>query len=472
MSCCAADAAALQFVTTTCPSGTQYQEYTGCTISVTGGTPPYTWSTSTSASYASLPEGLSLNPSNGAISATQILGQGGYGVLITVTDSTSTQISQQFNFAIAGANAWMSQVFAANSVFKARVDAATTGLPVYSGPGSSFGNNSGLHPSFGANPLPQPNGIPAIQVASSQTPDTVASYLYQFYFGIAGAGDSGSCTSGLCPIVAPIPANTPVEGSVNACSGDGHALIYQTAGNGTSGSLWEMWQFYPSNATCYRSGGSTTYQDSSNFLLVNPVSNAPPPFGYGTTDAAGLPILPLLPTADEVIGTGTPTNPNGSIPHALRFTMDNIIPLKQPTWPATTGTAGDASCTGYSAGQRFDMANPPAACPTGKIPFGARMRLKSSIYESLPACFSSSPQAKIVVTALYQYGMFFADNGSYGYITGTPDSRWVDSDLQCLHQITLQNFEMVNESSLAVNGYNSDQVGSVMQNGVGGGVVP
>jgi hypothetical protein len=49
------------------------------------------------------------------------------------------------------------------------------------------------------------------------------------------------------------------------------------------------------------------------------------------------------------------------------------------------------------------------------------------------------------------YGIIVADNGGSGYIIGTPDTRWNDTDLSCLQNLTLANFEPVNVSSLIIN---------------------
>jgi len=67
-----------------------------------------------------------------------------------------------------------------------------------------------------------------------------------------------------------------------------------------------------------------------------------------------------------------------------------------------------------------------------------------------PTCASTSPQAAIIITAMRNYGIILADNGSSGGIIGTPDTRWNDTDLACLRSLTLANFEPVNVSSLMV----------------------
>ena len=60
-------AGTLQITTSSVPAATQYQTY-NTTLSATGGTAPYAWSVVSSTSV-SLPEGMSLDPSSGVISA-------------------------------------------------------------------------------------------------------------------------------------------------------------------------------------------------------------------------------------------------------------------------------------------------------------------------------------------------------------------------------------------------------------------
>src|SRR5580698_3084079 len=79
--------AQLAITTTSCPSGTQSTLYAGCTISATGGTPPYTFSVDKSGTYAPLPEGMTLNAFTGVVTSSQIGGEGGYTVGFIVNDS-------------------------------------------------------------------------------------------------------------------------------------------------------------------------------------------------------------------------------------------------------------------------------------------------------------------------------------------------------------------------------------------------
>ena len=69
---------------------------------------------------------------------------------------------------------------------------------------------------------------------------------------------------------------------------------------------------------------------------------------------------------------------------------------------------------------------------------GMRLRLKASYDIS-----SFPPQAQIILTALKQYGMIMADNGSSMFVTGDPDNRWSNDDLGTLKQVPASAFEVL-----------------------------
>lgn len=416
----------LTITTTSCPSGTQGTAYAGCTIVATGGTPPYTYSISASASISPLPEGMALNSSTGDVTSSLIGGQGTYTPEFVVKDSANTQATQSINLAINGDNAFLATVFPSTSIFHHRVDAATTSLPVDNSPAAPIYSGyltSTIKPFFGGDSYETfPNGIPAIEVPYNQPDVAVSTTLYQHYF-----------TSG------PIPAYAPVEGTSRS-TGDRHVLLYLEAGGGNNPALYEMWQ------GIYENGPWT---DSSNALWPNVSSNALTAQGQGTSDAAGLPVGPLLANADEVIGTGTPEAPAGTIKHPIRFTLNNM--LNYWVWPATE-TAGVGSCTQngntIATESEISQSSPPSSC-TMSGPAGEIYRLKASV--TTPSCASTSPQANIIITALRDYGIILADNGDSGGLIGTPDARWNDNDLSCLRSLTLADFEPVNVSSLMVS---------------------
>jgi hypothetical protein len=343
-----------------------------------------------------------------------------------VTDSAHAQATQQITFAINGDSAFLANIFPLTSIFHHRVDAASTSLPVDTSPAAAIYSgylSATIKPFFGNTDGAFPNGIPAIDVPYNQADVSVTTTVYQSYF-----------SSG------PIPANAPVEGTSNS-TGDRHVLVYLEAGGGNNPALYEMWQ------GIYEDGPWT---DSSNALWPDVSSNDLTPQGKGTSDAAGLPVAPLLVTADEVIGTGTPSSPNGAVLHPIRFTLNHM--LNYWVWPATE-TAGVGSCTAAGGSSipgesQISQSSPPVSC-TMTGPAGEIYRLKASA--ATPSCTATSPQAAIIITALRDYGIILADNGASGGLIGTPDARWNDSDLSCLKSLTLSDFEPVNVASLIVS---------------------
>ncbi|MGH7734505.1 MAG: hypothetical protein ACREOE_12595, partial [Gemmatimonadales bacterium] len=421
------DAGPLTLTTTSCPGGTQLAAYAGCTLVATGGTPPYAYSVSTNTNYPPLPEGLSLAAASGKITSSLIGGQGTYGPLLVVTDSKGATASRQISFAIKGSNAYLSTIFPSTSIFHHRVDAATTSLPVDTSPAAPIDTayqTATVKPFFGGNASANfPNGIPAIEVPYDQATVSVSTTMYQSYF-----------TSG------PIPAYAPVE-STSRDTGDRHVLVYLEARGSSKPALYEMWQ------GIYQGGPWT---DSSNALWTDVTSNALTTQGNGTSDAAGLPVGPLLANADEVIGSGTASAPSGTVQHPVRFTVPHM--LNYWVWPGTE-SAGQGSCTatgGAAIGTEsmISQSSPPASC-TFTGPSGEIYRLKASV--STPSCAATSPQAAVLITGFRNYGIILADNGSSGGLIGTPDARWNDSDLSCITSLTLSDFEPVNVSSLIVS---------------------
>ena len=419
-------AGALTIATTRCPGGTQGTVYAGCTISASGGTSPYTFSVSTNVNYPPLPEGMALNATTGKITSSRIGGQGTYGTLLVVRDAKNAQATREISFAIDGNNAFLANIFPAGSIFHHRVDAASTGLPVDTSPAAHIASGDlgeTIKPFFGHADGTFPSGSPVIKVPYNQADVTVKTTEYQSYF-----------TSG------PIPSYAPVEGTRKS-TGDRHVLVYRAAGGGKNPALYEMWE------GIYEAGPWT---DSSNALWPDVASNALTPEGKGTSDAAGLPVAPLLANADEVIGGGTSASPKGVMKHPIRFTVDRM--LDYWVWPATE-TAGSGTCAasgGKAVPTRtvLSQSSPPASCTTTE-PAGEIYRLKVSTAD--PPCTATSPQAAIIITAMRDYGIILADNGSSGGLGGTPDARWNDDDLSCLRSLTLADFEPVNVSSLMVS---------------------
>jgi hypothetical protein len=416
----------LTITTTSCAGGTQGTAYAGCTIVASGGSAPYTYSSKHKFQLSPLTRRAVAERSYGTDKQHEDWRSGHVQPTIVVTDSAHAQATQQITFAINGDNTFLATYFPSTSIFHHRVDAASTSLPVDTSPAAAIYSgylSATIKPFFGNTDGAFPNGIPALDVPYNQADVSVTTTVYQSYF-----------TSG------PIPANAPVEGTSNS-TGDRHVLVYLEAGGGKNPALYEMWQgIY--------AGGPWT--DSSNALWPDVSSNDMTPQGMGTSDAAGLPVAPLLVNADEVIGTGAPSSPNGAVLHPIRFTLNHM--LNYWVWPATQ-TAGVGSCDAAGSGSiptesQISQSSPPASC-TMSGPAGEIYRLKAST--ATPSCVMTSPQAAIIITALRAYGIILADNGSSGGLIGTPDARWNDGDLSCLTSLTLADFEPVNVASLIVS---------------------
>jgi hypothetical protein len=192
----------------------------------------------------------------------------------------------------------------------------------------------------------------------------------------------------------PIPAGAPVEGGETS-HGDRHILVVDR----DHWKLFELFAAYPAGSG-YAAGSGAVFDLASNELR---------PAGWTSADAAGLPIFPGLVRYDEAVE-------RGEIRHALRFTA------------ARTRRAY------VSPARHFASASNDPALP----PMGMRVRLKAAFD------ISGFPHgARVVLQALKTYGMFLADNGGNWYLSGAPDDRWNDDDLNTLKELTGNDFEVV-----------------------------
>jgi hypothetical protein len=199
----------------------------------------------------------------------------------------------------------------------------------------------------------------------------------------------------------PIPANAPVEGAGE--EGDRHVLVLQRG----SCKLYELY-------SAQRQGSGWAAGSGAVFNLRG---NQLRPEGWTSADAAGLPSFPLLVRYPEVHA--------GRIDHALRVTVQET--QRGYIHPATH-YASDSS-----------DANLP--------PMGLRLRLKASY--SLAGFHGES---LIVLRALKRYGLIVADNGSSWYITGAPNPRWNDDDLEQIKRVPGSAFEAVDTGPILHHG--------------------
>jgi hypothetical protein len=74
---------------------------------------------------------------------------------------------------------------------------------------------------------------------------------------------------------------------------------------------------------------------------------------------------------------------------------------------------------------------------------GMRVRLKANYDIS-----KFSPAMQVILTALKKYGLILADNGGDWFVTGAPDPRWNDEELNTLKRIKGRDFEVVKMEGL------------------------
>jgi len=251
---------------------------------------------------------------------------------------------------------------------------------------SNIINNIGatvtLHPDFGSGTYAGASiGIPYQVEASTQPKVTVTLGTF------ASESDPGPM---------PIPPGALVEGypKTNG-NGDHHLLVLDKDG---------CWLYELYHATALKSGGWKA--DSS--AIWDMTINEQRPYTWTSADAAGLPIFVGLVRYDEVAAL--------AINHALRFTVP------------TTRQAFVAPASHWAS----SVTDPNAP------PMGTRLRLKASFDIS---GFSAANQ--VILTAMKKYGIILADNGSAIFISGVPDSRWNNTDLNNLKSIAASNFEVV-----------------------------
>ena len=229
-----------------------------------------------------------------------------------------------------------------------------------------------------------PIGIPYDVVCGSQ-PKVKVTFRPNAYDGNYGSESD--------PGPYPIPLNAPIEGNGQ---GDSHVIVIDKDNK----VLYELYNASLNNGKWEASSGA----------IFNLKSNALRPAGWTSADAAGLPIFPGLVRFDEIAAR--------VIKHPIRFTLSsgNV----QPAYISPARHSVNSSGGQYA------------------LPFGAKLRLKAGFV------ISKYPwRLQVILTAMKKYGIILADIGSNMYISGVPDSRWNNDELQQLSTVTAADFEVV-----------------------------
>jgi hypothetical protein len=296
-------------------------------------------------------------------------------------------------------------MFPATSIFNTRID-DTSRFPAHAssgqwialvGAGTHLMANWGL----GSDPSDAANywGLPVNTIASSGTAWPLVSFDggYPGKSDCATTADGGGIVQG-CAGTNPADRRFPFPSGRTLVEGnaDAHVLVVDAG-------ACRLWEAFGAR----QSGGQWFAMSTATWDLR---SNALRPDGWGSADAAGLPITPLLARAPEAS--------TGEIRHALRVTFRDAALSLDHAWPARFAAGGD---------------NP------GAIPFGSLLRLRADF--AIPANWST--QAKAVALAAQRYGLYVADNGADLYVQGEPSAAWDATASQQLATITLADMEFV-----------------------------
>ena len=250
---------------------------------------------------------------------------------------------------------------------------------------AACGATRSLHPDFGTTYDGAPWGIPFVTVRGTQARVPVT-------FDYADESDPGPY---------PIPPAAPIEGGASS-TGDRHVLVIDV----DAWKLYELFDAHPVNGGASWQAGSGAVFDLS--------SNALRPQGWTSADAAGLPIFAGLVRYDEAVTAG-------AITHALRFTCPTTRRAYVP--PARHYASSDTD------------PNLP--------PMGMRVRLKAGVdISAFPA------DVQVILTAFKRYGMMLADNGGGFFVSGAPDPRWNDANIDTMKQLHGSDFEVVRMDGL------------------------
>jgi hypothetical protein len=251
---------------------------------------------------------------------------------------------------------------------------------------ANIGGSKSLHPDFSTDPT---TGIPINSIAGLKGVKRVA-----VKFEYVDESDR---------MLYPIPPNMLIEGGPSASpTADRHMIVVDKS----ACEVYELFAFRPPSPpeTRYLAAAGAVWDLHSDKLR---------PQGWTSVDAAGLPLFAGLVRYDEVA--------KGAIEHALRFTAPQTA--NYFIWPARH----------YAS----------HASGTQLMPMGTRLRLKASVDIS-----KYSKTNQVILQALKKYGMMLADNGGAWFLTGVPDPRWNNADLENLKKITGDDFEEVNAEEM------------------------
>lgn len=297
-------------------------------------------------------------------------------------------------------NVYGCQPLPSNSIFYARVDS----LPLLAQSATYIANIGTATLSF--------DSSMGATLADNTTPTTNFAFLY---------------TPGYNSLSWAFPPYYQLDreaGSLGGGNADHHSIVVQHQ----TCQVYELYHDYisPVTGTVQPAAcGSSMCTANSGFQYSSSTYALPT---QGTTDAAGLPLLPLIWRAHEIL--------DGTLNHAARFTLARgYIQDGNPIWPAVGGN-------GWGG--------------TNTPPYGARFRLAAAANINISSLTATQQQyATTIINALKRYGLVLAD-------IGTSLNACIDDEVSMYpdivaalntvgNQIHAGNLEVVDLSSLEMS---------------------
>jgi hypothetical protein len=204
-------------------------------------------------------------------------------------------------------------------------------------------------------------------------------------------------------------ANTRPPSEAQARDGEDHHALLLRRDEKTGGidRLYEYYQVASDDA-------GASWKNLASGAQFDLKTGAPRQEFWTSSDAAGLPIVPLLVRYDEAA--------RGEIKHPFRVCISPGLSRNRLVWPARHAVYSGSPNTG--------------------LPMGARLRLKQSWYEANRDSFS--PINRAIIDAMRNYGVIVADLANGGFwLNGVNDERWDHGELMKLRTVPVSAFEVL-----------------------------
>jgi hypothetical protein len=421
--------ATLQISSTSIPSGQVGVAYSD-TLSVSGGTSPYTWSVSS----GSLPTGLSLNSSTGQISGTPTK-SGSYSFSVEVTDSSSPAqtATQALSTTIAAGTAQLA--IATQSLSNGAQGSA------YSATLSATGGTSPYSWSISSGALPPG----ATLNSSSGLINGTLTQAGTFFFTVKVVDSSSPAQSTTANLSIVVEA-AELQISTATLPGAATSTAYYTTVAATGGTAPYTWSLssgsLPAGLTLSSSGqitGTPTTSGTSTFTIQVKDSSSP-------AQTASKSFTITVAASGGTLQLTTVSLPNGEVGVSYSTALAAVGGIQPYTWSVTSGTlpAGltlssatisgtptqsgtsvitlqvqDSSATPQKASKSFSLAIAAAVVPVSISTSSLASGQVSSAYAAtLTASGGTAPYAWSVSSGTLPAGLSL--NASSGQISGTP----------------------------------------------------